>query len=188
MLLYLEAYSRRGWGASAGAAAGQPCRRRAALNNQIGAGQTAAAIFFSPPADRNHSRQQTVGNGIGRRGTQIDICVSSAAGVSLLAPPANGAHMSAEELVDLELTLNRFNRLIGEVMRGALARNSFQPWEAAILMDLENCQLERRRRLDILRQYQRAVERQMIAGPGPPMKLSEFLVVRDRRREQTEAI
>jgi len=92
--------------------------------------------------------------------------------------------MAADELIEQELMLNRFNRLIGEVMRGALARNSFQPWEAGILMDLENCQLERRRRMEILRQYQRAVERQMIAGPGPPMKLSEFLVTRTRRREE----
>jgi hypothetical protein len=64
-----------------------------------------------------------------------------------------------------------------------LARNSFQPWEVEILMDLENCHLERRRRLEILRQYQRAVEKQMATGPGPPMKLSEFLAMRARRRE-----
>jgi hypothetical protein len=94
--------------------------------------------------------------------------------------------MPADELVDVELTLNRFNRLLGEVMRGALARNSFQPWEVEILMDLENCQLERRRRMDILRQYQRAVERQMFEAPGPPMKLSEFLALRARRREQAD--
>jgi hypothetical protein len=96
--------------------------------------------------------------------------------------------MAADELIEQELMLNRFNRLIGEVMRGAMARNSFQPWEAEILLDLENCQLERRRRLEILRQYQRAVERQMIAGPGPPMRLSEFLAIRAaRRREEAEA-
>ena len=95
--------------------------------------------------------------------------------------------MAAEELVELELMLNRFNRLIGEVMRGVLARNSFQPWEVEILFDLENCRLERRRRLEILRQYQRAVERQMTAGPGPPMKLSEFLAMRALRREQQAA-
>jgi hypothetical protein len=92
----------------------------------------------------------------------------------------------ADDPYELELMLNRFRRLIGEVMRGASARNSFQVWEAEILMDLENCQLERRRRLEILRQYQRAVERQMLTGPGPPMKLSEFLVIRARRREQTD--
>ena len=95
--------------------------------------------------------------------------------------------MPAEEPIDRELMLNRFNRLIGEVMRGALARNSFQPWEVEILLDLENCQLERRRRQEILRQYQRAVERQMTNGPGPPMKLSEFLVLRAHRREQPDA-
>ena len=89
----------------------------------------------------------------------------------------------ADDLIDLELMLNRFNRLIGEVMRGVLARNTFQPWEVEILMDLENCPLDRRRRLDILRQYQRAVERQMQTGPGPPMKLSEFLIMRARRWE-----
>ena len=94
--------------------------------------------------------------------------------------------MAAEELIEQELMLNRFNRLIGEVMRGAIARNSFQPWEVEILVDLENCQLERRRRLEILRQYQRAVERQMSTGPGPPMKLSEFLAMRARRREQSD--
>jgi hypothetical protein len=91
--------------------------------------------------------------------------------------------MAADELIEQELMLNRFNRLITEVMRGALARNSFQPWEVEILIDLENCQLNRRRRLDILRQYKRAVERQMNNGPGPPMKLSEFLALRAQRRE-----
>ena len=97
-----------------------------------------------------------------------------------------GQRVTADDLSELELMLNRFNRLIGEVMRGVIARNSFQPWEVEILMDLENCQLERRRRMEILRQYQRAVERQMTTGPGPPMKLSEFLVLRERRREQSD--
>jgi hypothetical protein len=89
--------------------------------------------------------------------------------------------MSAEDLIEQELMLNRFNRLIGEVMRGALARNSFQPWEVEILVDLDQCELDRRRRLDVLRQYQKAVERQMTNGSGPPMKLSEFLAIRARR-------
>ena len=94
--------------------------------------------------------------------------------------------MPAEELIELELMLNRFKRLLNEVTRGALARNSFQPWEVEILLDLQNCKLERRRRLEILRQYQKAVERQMTTGPGPPMKLSDFLVLRARRRELSE--
>jgi hypothetical protein len=89
--------------------------------------------------------------------------------------------MAADDLVELELMLNRFKRLMGEVMRGVIARNSFQRWEMEILLDMENCQLDRRRRLNILRQYQRAVERQMVIGPGPPMTLSQFLAMREQR-------
>jgi hypothetical protein len=37
--------------------------------------------------------------------------------------------------------------------------------------------------MEILRQYQRAVEKQMEMGPGPPMKLSEFLIRRAQREE-----
>jgi hypothetical protein len=90
--------------------------------------------------------------------------------------------MTVNEAEDRELMLNRFRRLIREVIRGALARNSFQPWEVEILMDLETCELQRSRRLDILRQYVRAVEQQLVYGPGPPMKLSEFLKLRAERR------
>jgi len=91
--------------------------------------------------------------------------------------------MTEEEFDQLEIQLHRFNKLLAEVMRGAITRNSFQPWEFEILLDLERCQIERRRRLEILRQYQRAVGKQMEHGPGPPMKLSEFLVYRARRHE-----
>lgn len=91
--------------------------------------------------------------------------------------------MTAEDLVAAELMLNRFNRLLGELIHGAIARNAFQPWEVEILLDLNGCRLEPRRRVELLRQYQRAVERQMTGGPGPPMKLSEFLEQRRQRRE-----
>ena len=74
-----------------------------------------------------------------------------------------------------ELMWNRFRRLLDEVMRGATGRNSFQPWEVEILLDLERCTLNPRRRLETLRQYSRAVQRQMVRGPGPPMKLSVYL-------------
>jgi len=91
--------------------------------------------------------------------------------------------MPEHELVLLELMLNRFRRLIGEVQRGTITRNDFQAWEVDLLLDFESCQLDQRRRAEILRQYERAVERQMEAGPGPPMKLSEFLVIRGKRSE-----
>jgi hypothetical protein len=88
----------------------------------------------------------------------------------------------ADDLIERELMLNRFKRLLGEVVRQESARNTFQRWEIEILMDVEACQLESRRRGEILRQYERAVERQLESGPGPPMKLSQFLIIRAQRR------
>ena len=90
--------------------------------------------------------------------------------------------MTADDLIQLELMLNRFNRLIGELLRGAIMRNTFQPWEVEILMDMDTCGLEPRKRQEILRQYQKAVTRQMETGPGPPMKLSDYLQQRTTRR------
>ena len=90
--------------------------------------------------------------------------------------------MTADDLIQLDLMLNRFNRLIGELLRGAIMRNTFQPWEVEILMDMDTCGLEPRKRQEILRQYQKAVTRQMETGPGPPMKLSDYLQQRTTRR------
>ena len=90
--------------------------------------------------------------------------------------------MAVDDLIELELMLNRFRRLLAEIMRGELTRTTFQPWEVQILLDLEQCRLDPRRKQEILRQYERAVSRQMMTGPGPPMKLSEFLECRERRR------
>jgi hypothetical protein len=89
---------------------------------------------------------------------------------------------TADDIIEIELMLNRFRRLIAELIRGAVVRQSFQPWEVAILLDFETCKVEPKRRLDLLRQYQRAVEKQLQAGPGPPMKFSEFLQLKSTRR------
>ncbi|HLI86693.1 MAG TPA: hypothetical protein VKV17_22500 [Bryobacteraceae bacterium] len=93
--------------------------------------------------------------------------------------------MAEDDLVLLELMLNRFRRLMADLQRGTMSRNDFQPWEVEILLDISTCELDRRRRSDILRQYQRAVEKQMESGPGPPMKLSDFLAIRARRGKTT---
>ena len=78
--------------------------------------------------------------------------------------------------------LNRFNRLIGELLRGSIVRTTFQPWEVELILDMQNCEFDPRKRQEILRQYQRAVQKQMDTGPGPPMKLSEFLHLKMTRR------
>ena len=91
----------------------------------------------------------------------------------------------SDDLIQAELMLNRFRKLVSELMRGSLARNSFQPWEVELLLDIETCELDPRQRKQILRQYQRAVEKQMLVGPGPPMKLSLFLQLKSTRRPST---
>ena len=90
--------------------------------------------------------------------------------------------MTADDLIQLEIMLNRFNRLISEILRGVIVRTTFQPWEVELLLDMQGCEIEQRRRPEILRQYQRAVQKQMETGPGPPMKLSEFLQLKMTRR------
>jgi hypothetical protein len=94
--------------------------------------------------------------------------------------------VTADDYEHRELQLNRFRRLIGELMRGEMNRNTFETWEIDLLLDFETCQLPLRRRLEVLRQYQKAVERQLESGAGPPMKLSHFLVLREQRRNALE--
>ena len=90
---------------------------------------------------------------------------------------------SAEgEYEQCERQLNRFRRLMGELTKGETTRNSFEPWEIELLLDFDACYLPPRRRQELLRQYRRAVERQLQSGPGPPLKLSEFLQLREQRR------
>ena len=81
--------------------------------------------------------------------------------------------------------LNRFRRLMNELIRGATARNAFQLWELDILLDIDSCHVDRRRRMETLRQYQKAVERQRETGPGPPLKLSEYLERRGQKQGAT---
>ncbi len=88
----------------------------------------------------------------------------------------------AYDVVELELMLGRFRRLMSDVMRGLPSRNVFQRWEVELLLDLDNCDL-RRRRLETLRSYQRAVEKRMEQQLAPPFKLSEYLHGRALRRQ-----
>jgi hypothetical protein len=90
--------------------------------------------------------------------------------------------VTADDLIQLELMLNRFNRLMTELLRGSIVRTTFQPWEVQILLDMDTCRIEPRKRQEVLRQYQRAVQKQMEIGPGPPMMLSEFLQLKMTRR------
>ena len=78
-------------------------------------------------------------------------------------------------LPDSDAVLAQFNRLIQELLRGNMHRNTFRPWEIELLLDIEACSLRESNKRDILRRYQKAVQRQMEKGARLPMKLSEYL-------------
>jgi hypothetical protein len=79
------------------------------------------------------------------------------------------------QTVDSEARLNRFNRLMGELIRGAMNRNTFQPWEIEVLLDIEACNLKDAVGRETLRRYQKAVQRSMEKGAASPLRLSEYL-------------
>jgi hypothetical protein len=79
------------------------------------------------------------------------------------------------ESLDNEARLYRFNRLMQELIRGSMSRNTFQPWEIQILLDIEACQTREPVKRETLRRYQKAVQRAMEKGALTPLRLSEYL-------------
>jgi hypothetical protein len=80
-----------------------------------------------------------------------------------------------EDAASPEEILAQFNRLIRELSRGQINRNTFRPWEVRLLLDFEACHLRESAREKTLRRYQKAVQRQLEQGAAAPMLLSEFL-------------
>jgi hypothetical protein len=80
-----------------------------------------------------------------------------------------------ESLPDSDAVLAQFNRLIQELLRGNMHRNTFRPWEIELLLDIESCNLRESSKRETLRRYQKAVQRHMEKGARLPLKLSEYL-------------
>jgi hypothetical protein len=93
-------------------------------------------------------------------------------------------HSSSEIVreLDSDTVLAQFNRLLNDLMRGKLIRNTFRPWEIELLLDIDTCELRDGQRRETLRRYQRAVARQMEKGSIRPMKLSEYLAANRAKR------
>lgn len=84
--------------------------------------------------------------------------------------------------LDAETVLAQFNRLMSDLLRGKLVRNTFRPWEIELLLDIQTCDLRDGQKRETLRRYQRAVQRQMDKGVKNPMKLSEYLAANRAKR------
>ena len=82
---------------------------------------------------------------------------------------------------DSEIVLARFNRLIQDLLRGNMNRNTFRPWEIEILLDIEACNVREGLKRETLKRYQKAVQRSMEKGAPTPLKLSEYLGQRARK-------
>ncbi len=88
-------------------------------------------------------------------------------------------------LPDSEAILAQFNRLMQELLRGNMSRNTFRPWEVELLLDIESCNLRDSTRRELLRRYQKAVQRHMEKGARLPLKMSEYLdSVKAKRQAQ----
>jgi hypothetical protein len=83
---------------------------------------------------------------------------------------------------DTDFVLARFNKLVQELLRGSITRNTFRPWEVEILLDIEACNLRDGGRKELMRRYQKAVQRSMEKGAPMPLKLSEYLELQKSRR------
>ena len=89
--------------------------------------------------------------------------------------------------MDPEVLLAQFNRLLTELLRGTMNRNTFQPWEIEILLDIESCELRETNKREILRRYQKAVHREMEKGLPMPFRLSQYLEsLKARKAVQSE--
>jgi hypothetical protein len=87
----------------------------------------------------------------------------------------------AQQPVDeLDPLLAQFNRLMSELLRGRMQRNTFQPWEIEILLDIEACHLRESSRREVLRRYQKAANRYVERGGRSLLKLSDYLAKKHR--------
>lgn len=93
--------------------------------------------------------------------------------------------MPGKNIPATEGTLQQFNRLIQDLLKGGVRRNQFQPWEISLLLDMDQCELPKGRRFEILRRYQRAANRRYEDGSPDLLKLSDYL---SRKRETQQTV
>jgi hypothetical protein len=88
---------------------------------------------------------------------------------------------------DADAILAQFNRLMQELLTGAIRRNTFRAWEIELLIDIEKCDLRGPGRREMLKRYQKAVQKHMERGGAHPFKLSEYISSQRARRERLAA-
>lgn len=82
---------------------------------------------------------------------------------------------------ELEGRLAHLDRLLGEMVTGEFQRNTFQPWEIEVLLDIEACIAGEPNRNELLRRYQKAAHRWFERGGRTFLMLSDYLAKRHCR-------
>ena len=82
---------------------------------------------------------------------------------------------------DLETRLNALDRLIADLLSGEFRRTTFQPWEIAMLLDIQSCPVVESNKKELLRRYQKAAHRWFDRGGRTLLLLSDYLAKRHRR-------
>ena len=89
---------------------------------------------------------------------------------------------------DVEIVHAQFNRLLNELIKGSINRNTFQPWEIELMLDIQACDFGDTPQKEMLKRYQKAVQRSYDKGVKMPMKLSDYIQgLRSRRAAAAEA-
>jgi hypothetical protein len=82
---------------------------------------------------------------------------------------------------ELDSHLEHLDKLLGELMAGEFQRNTFQPWEIEVLLDIQACTAGEPNRSELLRRYQRAAHRWFERGGRTLLLLSDYLAKRHCR-------
>ena len=81
----------------------------------------------------------------------------------------------------LSIDRTRFNRLIHEMLHGCVRRNAFERWEVDLMVAFQEYDYDRATKRQLLRRYQKAVNRGLESGAPPPQP-SAYLASRRRSR------
>jgi hypothetical protein len=89
---------------------------------------------------------------------------------------------------DTEIVHAQFNRLLNELIKGTINRNTFQAWEIQLMLDIQGADFGDTPQKEMLKRYQKAVQRAYDKGSKMPMLLTEYIQsLRSRRVAASEA-
>jgi hypothetical protein len=91
-----------------------------------------------------------------------------------------GERMEILPAFELESRLGYLDKLVADLVAGQFRRTTFQPWEVAILLDIQACSVGDSNKKELLKRYQKAAHRWFDRGGRTMLLLSDYLAKRHR--------